>query len=146
LADDGALEAMEKIRGSRDDQAKFRADSSDVGGMWVPPVSNLSICSLLVAATGMLRRDRRRGGRLGLSRVAIALAVSGCGRAPTMDLLGSYFPAWMLCAAIGVLATIVVRRILAMTGIDEYVVAPLPTYAGLALSATFLAWLLWFGH
>jgi hypothetical protein len=63
-----------------------------------------------------------------------------------MDLLGSYFPAWMLCAAIGVLAAVVVWRILTMAGIDEYVIAPLLTYAGLALSATLLLWLLWFGH
>jgi hypothetical protein len=63
-----------------------------------------------------------------------------------MDLLGSYFPAWMLCAAIGVLATVIVWRILRVAGIDKYVVAPLLTYAGLALSATLLFWLLWFGY
>jgi cation transporter-like permease len=81
-----------------------------------------------------------------LRRVAIALVVSGCSRAPTMDLLGSYFPAWMLCTAIGVLVAVVIWRILAMAGIDDHVVAPLLTYAGLALSATLLFWLLWFGH
>jgi hypothetical protein len=81
-----------------------------------------------------------------LRRVAIALTVSGCNHSPTMDLLGSYFPAWMLCAAIGVLVAVVIWRILAMAGIDEYVVAPLLTYAGLALSATLLFWLFWFGH
>jgi YtcA family len=82
----------------------------------------------------------------GLLRVAIALAVSGCSRAPTIDLLGSYFPAWMLCAGVGVVVAVIIRRILAMAGIDEYIVAPLLTYAGLALSATMLLWLLWFGH
>ena len=81
-----------------------------------------------------------------LRRVAIALAVSGCNRAPTLDLLGSYFPAWMLCAAIGIVAAIIIRQILAVAGINDYVLAPLLTYAGLAVSATLLAWLLWFGH
>jgi hypothetical protein len=85
-------------------------------------------------------------GRPGLRCVAIALAVSGCSRAPTMDLLGSYFPAWMLCAVLGVVAAVIIWRILAIGGIDEYVVAPLLTYAGLALSVTLLVWLLWFGH
>jgi hypothetical protein len=33
-----------------------------------------------------------------------------------------------------------------MAGIHEYVIAPLLTYTGLALSATLLTWLLWFGH
>jgi YtcA family len=61
---------------------------------------------------------------------------------PTLDLLGSYFPAWMLCAAAGV----IVRQVLSVAGLGDYVVAPLLTYAGLALSATWLIWLLMFGH
>ena len=63
-----------------------------------------------------------------------------------MDLLGSYFPAWMLCAVIGIIAAVIIRQILTVTGINDYVVAPLLTYAALAVSATLLAWLLWFGH
>ena len=65
---------------------------------------------------------------------------------PTLNLLGSYFPAWMLCAAAGVAAAVVIRQVLAVTGISEYVVAPLLTYAGLALAATWLIWLSLFGH
>lgn len=110
------------------------------------PFSNLSILSLPAAVTGRLHRERRRRGQLKLGRVAIALAVSGCSRAPAIDLLGSYFPAWMLCAAIGVFAAVIIWRILRAAGIDEYVVVPLLTYAGLALSTTLLAWLLWFGR
>jgi hypothetical protein len=81
-----------------------------------------------------------------LWRVAIALPVAGCNYAPTMDLLGSYFPAWMLCAALGIVAAIIIRQILAVAGISDYVVAPLLTYAALAVSATLLVWLFWFGH
>jgi hypothetical protein len=65
---------------------------------------------------------------------------------PSLDLLGSYFPAWMLCAAAGILAAFIVRQVLSIVGIGDYVVAPLLTYAGLALSATWLIWLLFFGH
>ena len=63
-----------------------------------------------------------------------------------MDLLGSYFPGWMLCAAVGIVAAIIIRQLLAVSGIGDYVVAPLLTYAGLAVSVTLLTWLLWFGH
>ena len=66
--------------------------------------------------------------------------------APTLNLFGSFFPAWMLCAAVGILATVIVRQVLSVAGIGDYVVAPLLTYAGLALSATWLIWLLFFGH
>jgi hypothetical protein len=77
---------------------------------------------------------------------ATALPVAGCNYAPTLNLLGSYFPAWMLCAVLGIVAAVIIRQILAVSGINDYVVAPLLTYAGLAVSATLLAWLLWFGH
>jgi YtcA family len=78
--------------------------------------------------------------------VAIVLPVGACSYSPTMDMFGSYFPAWMLCAAIGIFTTIIIRQILAVVGISDYVVAPLLTYTALAVSATLLTWLLWFGH
>jgi hypothetical protein len=89
---------------------------------------------------------RRRSAPLGLWRTAIALPVAGCSSAPTMDLLGSFFPGWMLCAVLGVAAAVIIRQILAVAGINEFVVAPLLTYAGLAVAATLLVWLFWFGH
>jgi len=67
-------------------------------------------------------------------------------RSPSLDLLGSYFPAWMLCAVAGVVIAALIRQVLAVVGIGEYVIAPLLTYAGLALSTTWLIWLLLFGH
>jgi hypothetical protein len=51
-----------------------------------------------------------------------------------------------VCAVLGVAAAVIIRLVLAATGINDYVVAPLLTYVGLAVSATLLAWLLWFGH
>jgi hypothetical protein len=115
--------------------------------MSVDRVSGQSNKSSLAAASGTsVQRDRRRPGRLGLTRVAIALPVAACSSAPTMDLLGSYFPGWMLCAVLGIFAAVIIRQVLAATGINDYVVAPLLTYAGLAVAGTLLAWLLWFGH
>jgi hypothetical protein len=117
------------------------------GGMSVDRVSGFSNGSSTAAGSGTwIRRDRHRRGPLALWRVAIALPVAACDYSPTMDLLGSYFPAWMLCAVFGIFAAIIIRLVLAATGINDYVVAPLLTYAGLAVSATLLAWLLWFGH
>ena len=110
-------------------------------------VSGLSSGSSLAARSGTsIQRDRHHRGPLGLWRVAIALPVAACSYSPTMDLLGSYFPAWMLCAAVGIVASVIIRQILAVAGINDYVVAPLLTYVALAVSATLLTWLLWFGH
>ena len=102
--------------------------------------------SIAVRSGRWLRAGRRRCSSLALGRVAIALPVAACNYAPTMDLLGSYFPAWMLCAALGIVATVIIRQVLAVAGINDFVVAPLLTYAALAVSATLLTWLFWFGH
>ena len=115
------------------------------GGMLA--ASGFGRVTLTVAGSSRwLRAGRRCGATLASWRVAIALPVAACSYSPTMDLLGSYFPAWMLCAVIGIVASIIIRQILAAAGINDYVVAPLLTYAALAVSATLLAWLLWFGH
>ncbi len=100
----------------------------------------------MVGSARWLRAGWRPLDPLVLGRVAIALALSGCSNSPTMDLLGSYFPAWMLCAVLGIVAAVIIRQILALAGISDYVVAPFLTYAGLAVAATLLLWLFWFGH
>ena len=100
----------------------------------------------VVGSGRRVRAGRRRRSPFALWRVAIVLAVSGCSYSPTQNLFGSYFPAWMLCAAIGIVAAVIIRQILAVSGINDYIIAPLLTYAGLAVSVTLLAWLLWFGH
>ena len=58
-------------------------------------------------------------------------------------MVGTFLVRGML---VGIVAAIIIRQIIAVAGINDYVVAPLLTYAGLAVSGTLLAWLLWFGH
>ncbi|MGA3202663.1 MAG: YtcA family lipoprotein, partial [Bryobacteraceae bacterium] len=38
-------------------------------------------------------------------------------RAPSFDILGSFFPAWLVCLAVAVLLTIAVRWLLMRVGI-----------------------------
>ena len=43
------------------------------------------------------------------------LLLAGCGadyHSPTVDLLGSYFPAWMICIVIGLALTVIARQVL----------------------------------
>ena len=49
---------------------------------------------------------------LALREAPILLALSGCSHSPTLNLLGSYFPAWMFCAVLGVVAAVIIRQIL----------------------------------
>ena len=54
------------------------------------------------------------------TRVLLLLAIvssGGCGYSPTVDVLGSYFPAWMACIVIGLVSTFIVRLLLIGFGI-----------------------------
>jgi hypothetical protein len=82
----------------------------------------------------------------GFQPLTLCLLLSGCNHAPSQSLLGSFFPAWMLCAFTGILVSVAIRLLLIKAGIDAFVPAKLPVYGGLAIALTLLLWLLWFGN
>ena len=71
--------------------------------------------------------------------------LSGCSGAPSQNILGSYFPSWMICALIGLFASILVREVLNAVGIGKSVPAPIPVYLALAVALSFAIWLTWIG-
>lgn len=79
---------------------------------------------------------------LNSSRIRVcagALLLSGCNRASSFNLWGSFFPAWLVCATAGVLLTFAVHRLLRWMQID--LVLPVLTYPSLAALLTFALWL-----
>jgi YtcA family len=84
-----------------------------------------------------------------LRRLAAPVALlflAGCTGSPSLNILGSFFPAWMLCAATGIVAAVVLRLALSAVGVNRYLIAPPLTYLSIAVAGTLLVWLLWFGH
>jgi hypothetical protein len=80
-----------------------------------------------------------------ISRCGLVLAVfilTNCGRAPSFDILGSFFPAWLVCLALGLLLTVAARWLL----LRLHVVIALPalTYPSLTALFTFALWLAFF--
>ena len=60
---------------------------------------------------------------------------------PTLDVLGSYFPAWMVCMLIGLGLTIIVRLLLAAFKLHEHM-RPAPLiYPCLMALFTMAVWL-----
>ena len=88
---------------------------------------------------------KRQHLKMAFAQLAIPL-LAGCGASPERNLLGSFFPAWMLCAAVGVAGAVVLRQALGALGVDRYLIAPPLTYLCAAVAGTLLVWLLWFGH
>jgi hypothetical protein len=67
-------------------------------------------------------------------------------RSPSLNLFGTFFPSWMLCAFIGIFAAIVVWGLLKRTPLAAEVKPPLVAYPSIALSVTFLVWLSVYGQ
>jgi hypothetical protein len=82
--------------------------------------------------------------RLGsMSVVAQTLVLTGCSSAPSRNILGSYFPSWMICALVGLCATIAVRGLLVKVGIDKELPMPIVVYLAFTIAFTLAMWLLW---
>jgi hypothetical protein len=80
--------------------------------------------------------------RLRVSRrtlIPAALFLTGCGRAPAFDVLGSFFPAWLLCVALGLMLTAIARWV--VTRLDMWIALPVLTYPSLTALFTCVLWL-----
>jgi hypothetical protein len=63
---------------------------------------------------------------------------------PTVDVLGSYFPAWMVCILSGLALTFVVHWIVQVGNLKPYV-GPAPLiYSCLMIIFTFATWILFY--
>ena len=76
--------------------------------------------------------------------VAEALLNAGCSRAPSFNILGSFFPAWLLCGIIGIVLAVVTRVIFVRTNFEKELAPLILVYPCLALFYTFTTWLLFF--
>lgn len=72
--------------------------------------------------------------------ILICLACSGCSRAPSVSILGSFFPIWMICIAIGVVLTFIERSLLVRFRLEKHVG---PLWLFYPSSVTLCACVLW---
>ena len=77
-----------------------------------------------------------------LLTICIALTSSGCSQAPAIDVMGSLFPAWLLCIAIGILFSALAHWLLLQWSIR--LLFPLVAYPCIAAIFTFAVWLVFF--
>jgi YtcA family len=65
-------------------------------------------------------------------------------RSPTIDILGSYFPAWMICIVSGLTLTLVSRWIIRAYHLEPYA-SPTPLiYSCLTIIYTFMTWIVFY--
>ena len=75
---------------------------------------------------------------------AALLSATGCSRAPSFNILGSFFPAWILCGVSGIVLTVGVRILFVRANFEQELSPLILIYPCLALFFTFLIWLLFF--
>jgi hypothetical protein len=85
---------------------------------------------------------RRNSRFAGLLLLLIESCLLGCSRAPSVDVLGSFFPAWLLCFVAGIVLAALVRLLLLQ--LNMKVPLPLLAYPSLAAFFTFTLWLVFF--
>ena len=79
-----------------------------------------------------------------LPMALLAIAISGCGRAPTFNILGSFFPSWLICLAIGIILAVIANRVFARFALDKEILWPIVVYPCLALLFACALWLILF--
>ena len=85
-------------------------------------------------------------GRARALLLVLMMSASGCSASPSQNILGSYFPSWMLCLGLGVVAAALCRLLLVLVGLNDVIPLQLVSYLAVALAVTFLIWLLFFGQ
>jgi hypothetical protein len=87
------------------------------------------------------------------ARVAAGLALMflassglcGCAGAPSIPLAGAYFPAWLLCALIGVLGAALARALFVMSGVAQLLPLQLFVCTAIGVAVAALLWWVWVG-
>ena len=95
-----------------------------------------------------VRRDRSRPvvmiGLLLLIGVLVFVVRPVSHRSPTIDVLGSYFPAWMICIVSGLTLTLIAHWIVQVCKLKPYI-GPAPLiYSCLMIIFTFATWILFY--
>ena len=79
-----------------------------------------------------------------LLRILPALLLSGCAAAPSMDVFGSYFPAWMICMVPAMLLAFAVHAVLVRVRLASEVGPVAVFYPCLVVLFSSLIWLIYF--
>jgi hypothetical protein len=74
----------------------------------------------------------------------LAVLLAGCGRSPTFNILGSFFPSWLICLFMGVILSVIANRVFARFALDKEILWPVIVYPCLALLFTCVLWFIFF--
>jgi hypothetical protein len=80
--------------------------------------------------------------KLTLLLLLASVGLEACSRNPSLEISGSFFPAWMLSIFTGLVATLIAKRFFLAARLDAHLTPHLLVYGALMVSFTLLTWLL----
>ncbi|WP_169307426.1 YtcA family lipoprotein [Chitiniphilus eburneus] len=75
---------------------------------------------------------------------AASLFLAGCARAPSINVLGAFFPDWLFCIVGGIFLTLLIRLLIRRLGWARHLAWPGLVYASLTVLTTLVIWLIVF--
>jgi hypothetical protein len=89
-----------------------------------------------------MNRSTARSFALGLG--SACLLGTGCGRAPAIDVIGSFFPVWMVCLILSIVLASVLRLLLLRYKLEPAIEPVALFYPAVVLLLSCLLWLIFF--
>ena len=83
--------------------------------------------------------------RIALSVLALAWLPGTCRGAPSIEVAGAYFPAWLACALAAVVGAILARVAMVATGLAQVLPLQLFVCISIGLLVAALVWTAWIG-
>jgi YtcA family len=82
------------------------------------------------------------------SLLLLPFTLAGCGsaggRSPTIDIVGSYFPAWLVCIIAGLALTLIARQLLVGFKLNTYFRPAAVVYPCMIILFTLAVWLVFY--
>lgn len=119
----------------------YRARDPGVVGhltLAVGPVAGPSRRALSFVIVGARARPFRR---VWLGDLAAGLSLLAAGCDPIVSIEGSYFPAWIVCMAAGIVVTALLRQLFVAIRVEPHLGPLLLIYPSLWIAATLVLWL-----
>jgi hypothetical protein len=79
-----------------------------------------------------------------LPAALLTTEIAGCRRSPTFNILGSFFPSWLVCLFVGIALSVIANRIFVRLALDKEILWPIVVYPCLALLFAGILWLIFF--
>jgi YtcA-like protein len=74
----------------------------------------------------------------------VCLVLTGCNGAPALDVIGSFFPAWMVCLIISIVLTGLLRVLLVRRQLEQAIQPVALFYPAVVLLLCCLLWLIFY--